>query len=107
VLAKHKVVGSKPITRSRIFDAFGRERDFWNCTGSTRSVRPNLLGISLEQLLQMDFFEGGPLEQNPLLAAHQAPQSRATQKSGKSPLRSSLRKPLALTRISLWCLTIR
>ena len=61
----HVVMAGNPILPAGAFyDAFSRERDLWNCTTIDAFDSPNLAGVSLEQLLQMDPVEGGPLDQN-------------------------------------------
>jgi phage terminase large subunit len=63
----HVVMAGNPLLPAgAFFDAFGRERDLWNCIGVDAFDSPNLAGISLEQLLEMDPGEGGPLDQNPV-----------------------------------------
>jgi hypothetical protein len=46
------------------FDAFSGERGLWKCFTIDAFDSPNLQGLSLEQLLQLDPAEGGPLDQN-------------------------------------------
>ena len=61
----HVVMAGNPILPAGAFyDAFSRERDLWNCITIDAFDSPNLAGVSLEQLLQMDPVEGGPLDQN-------------------------------------------
>ena len=63
----HVVMAGNPILPAgAFFDAFGRERDLWNCISVDAFDSPNLAGISLEQLLEMDPSAGGPLDQNPV-----------------------------------------
>ncbi|MGD0290595.1 MAG: hypothetical protein ABSC63_13180 [Candidatus Binataceae bacterium] len=63
----HVVMAGNPILPAgAFFDAFSRGRDLWNCISVDAFDSPNLAGISLEQLLQMDPSEGGPLDQNPV-----------------------------------------
>jgi hypothetical protein len=60
------VMAGNPTTPSGPFyDAFHRERASWNCISINAFDSPNLEGVSLEQLLQFDPSEGGPLDQNP------------------------------------------
>ena len=60
------VMAGNPTTPSGPFyDAFHRERSSWNCISIDAFDSPNLKGISLEQLLQIDPVERGPLDQNP------------------------------------------
>ena len=47
------------------FDAFHDQRGLWNCITIDAFDSPNLVGLNLEQLLQMDPREGGPLDENP------------------------------------------
>jgi phage terminase large subunit len=62
----HMVMAGNPTTPSGPFyDAFHRERSSWNCISIDAFESPNLEGISLEQLLQIDPVERGPLDQNP------------------------------------------
>jgi len=46
------------------YDAFSGERALWNCISIDALDSPNLNGLSLAQLLQMDPAAGGPLDQN-------------------------------------------
>jgi phage terminase large subunit len=63
----HLVIAGNPTTPSGpFFDAFNRERGLWNCITIDAFDSPNLEGITLEQLLQMDSATGGPLDQNPV-----------------------------------------
>ncbi len=63
----HVVMAGNPILPAGAFyDAFTRERELWNCITIDAFDSPNLAGISLEELLQMDPREGGPLDQNPV-----------------------------------------
>jgi phage terminase large subunit len=63
----HVVMAGNPILPAgAFFDAFGRGRELWNCISVDAFDSPNLAGISLEQLLEMDPSEGGPLDQNPV-----------------------------------------
>src|SRR6266851_3364415 len=51
----HVVMAGNPrLPAGAFFDAFGRERDLWNCISVDAFESPNLAGISLEQLLEMD-----------------------------------------------------
>ena len=61
----HVVMAGNPTLPSgAFFDAFGRERNLWNCITIDAFDSPNLKGIGLEQLLQLDPAEGGPLDHN-------------------------------------------
>jgi phage terminase large subunit len=63
----HLVMAGNPILPAgAFFDAFGREREHWNRISVDAFDSPNLAGISLEQLLEMDPSEDGPLDQNPV-----------------------------------------
>jgi phage terminase large subunit len=63
----HVVMAGNPTQPSGSFhDAFTRERELWNCIIIDAFDSPNLKGIGLDQLLQMDPTEGGPLDQNPV-----------------------------------------
>jgi phage terminase large subunit len=63
----HVVMAGNPVFPSGAFyDAFTRERDLWNRIAIDAFDSPNLKGINLEKLLQMDPREGGPLDQNPV-----------------------------------------
>ena len=46
------------------FDAFTRERALWHGIGIDAFDSPNLKGLTLEKLLQLDPLEGGALDQN-------------------------------------------
>ena len=61
------VMAGNPTTPSGPFyDAFHTQRSLWNCISIDAFDSPNLKGITLEQLLQMDPREGGPLDANRL-----------------------------------------
>ena len=63
----HVVMAGNPTLPSgAFFDAFTRERALWNCISIDAFDSPNLKGIGLDELLQMDPAEGGPLDQNPV-----------------------------------------
>jgi phage terminase large subunit len=63
----HVVMAGNPILPAgAFFDGFSRGRDLWNCITVDAFDSPNLAGLSLEQLLQMDPSAGGPLDQNPV-----------------------------------------
>lgn len=63
----HIVMAGNPTLPSGAFyDAFTRARGLWNCIHIDAFDSPNLRGIGLEELLQMDPTEGGPLDQNPV-----------------------------------------
>ena len=60
------IAGNPTIPSGAFFDAFNRERGLWNCITIDAFDSPNLEGITLEQLLQMDPATGGPLDHNPV-----------------------------------------
>jgi hypothetical protein len=60
------LAGNPTIPSGAFYDAFTNERALWNCFTISAFDCPNLHGLSLEQILQMDPVEGGPLDQNPL-----------------------------------------
>jgi phage terminase large subunit len=60
------MAGNPTVPSGAFFDAFTRERGLWNCITIDAFDSPNLKGISLEELLQLDPTEGGPLDQNPI-----------------------------------------
>jgi phage terminase large subunit len=61
----HVVMAGNPTQPSgAFFDAFNRERALWNCITIDAFDSPNLKGLSLERLLQLDPSVGGPLDQN-------------------------------------------
>jgi phage terminase large subunit len=63
----HIVMAGNPTLPSGAFyDAFTRERELWNCITIDAFDSPNLKGIGLDELLQMDPAEGGPLDLNPV-----------------------------------------
>jgi hypothetical protein len=63
----HVVMAGNPITRTGpFFDAFTSERGLWNCISIDAFETPNLEGVTLEQLLELDPTEGGSLDQNAL-----------------------------------------
>src|SRR5216684_444056 len=47
------------------FDAFHDQRSLWNCITIDAFDSPNLVGLDLEQLLQLDPRDGGPLDDKP------------------------------------------
>src|SRR6202521_2915570 len=59
------MAGNPTIPSGAFFDAFSGERGIWKCYTIDAFDSPNLQGLSLEQLLQLDPAEGGPLDQNP------------------------------------------
>jgi phage terminase large subunit len=62
----HVVLAGNPTIPSGIFfDAFHRARSSWNCITIDVFDSPNLKGLTLEELLNLDPREGGPLDQNP------------------------------------------
>ena len=60
------MAGNPTVPSGAFFDAFTRERGLWNCISIDALDSPNLEGLTLEQLLQLDPREGGPLDQNPV-----------------------------------------
>jgi len=63
----HVIMAGNPTIPSGAFhDAFTRERKQWNCVTIDAFDSPNLAGITLEQLLEMDPAPGGPLDHNPV-----------------------------------------
>jgi phage terminase large subunit len=60
------MAGNPTVPSGAFFDAFVRERSLWNCFTISAFDSPNLKGLKLEQLLEMDPAEGGPLDQNPI-----------------------------------------
>jgi phage terminase large subunit len=63
----HIVMAGNPTVPSGAFyDAFTRERGLWNCHTIGVFDTPNLKGLTLEQLLEMDPSEDGPLDHNPI-----------------------------------------
>ncbi|MGC2223684.1 MAG: hypothetical protein WA624_15695, partial [Methylocella sp.] len=63
----HIVMAGNPTVPSGAFyDAFVKDRSLWNGFTISAFDSPNLKGITLEQLLEMDPGEGGPLDQNPI-----------------------------------------
>ena len=63
----HIVLAGNPTAPSgAFFDAFTKERGLWNCITIDAFDSPNLKGMKLEELLQLDPTEGGPLDQNPI-----------------------------------------
>jgi hypothetical protein len=61
----HIVMAGNPIVPSGpFFDAFSRERGLWNCITIDAFDSPNLKGLTLEKLMQLDPSEGGPLDKN-------------------------------------------
>jgi hypothetical protein len=63
----HLVMAGNPtIPSGAFFDAFGRERNQWNCITIDAFDSPNLAGLTLQQLLDTDPAPGGPLDHNPV-----------------------------------------
>jgi phage terminase large subunit len=63
----HVVMAGNPtIPSGAFYDAFTRERKNWNCITIDSFDSPNLAGITLQQLLEMDPAPGGPLDHNPV-----------------------------------------
>jgi hypothetical protein len=63
----HVVMAGNPtIPSGAFYDAFTRERKNWNCITIDSFDSPNLAGITLPQLLEMDSAPGGPLDHNPV-----------------------------------------
>jgi phage terminase large subunit len=61
----HLVMAGNPtIPSGAFFDAFHRERASWNCITIDAFSSPNLRGLTLEELLQMNPEKGGPLDDN-------------------------------------------
>lgn len=60
------MAGNPTVPSGPFFDAFNRERSLWNCISIDAFDSPNLRGLTLEKLLQMDPSEGGPLDKNPV-----------------------------------------
>jgi phage terminase large subunit len=61
----HIVMAGNPTAPAGAFyDAFTRERALWNSFTISVFDSPNLKGITLDQLLEMDPADGGPLDQN-------------------------------------------
>jgi phage terminase large subunit len=58
------MAGNPTMPSGAFFDAFTRERALWHCIGIDAFDSPNLKGLTLEKLLQLDPREGGPLDQN-------------------------------------------
>ena len=63
----HLVLAGNPTCASgKFFDAFNRERSVWQCFTIDAFASPNLAGLAIDDLLQMDPAEGGPLDKNPV-----------------------------------------
>jgi phage terminase large subunit len=60
------MAGNPTLPSGAFFDAFTSERGLWNCITIDAFDSPNLKGIKLEELLQLDPTDGGPLDQNPV-----------------------------------------
>ena len=60
------MAGNPTLPAGAFFDAFSRLRSIWNCITIDAFDSPNLKGLSLEQLLEMDPTDRGPLDQNPV-----------------------------------------
>src|SRR5579862_4563336 len=60
------MAGNPTVPSGAFFDAFVTERSLWNCFTISAFDSPNLKGLKLELLLEMDPAEGGPLDQNPI-----------------------------------------
>ncbi len=59
------MAGNPTVPAGAFYDAFTKERGLWNCFTIGAFDSPNLKGLTLEQLLQLDPAEGGPLDDNP------------------------------------------
>jgi hypothetical protein len=60
------MAGNPTIPSGAFFDGFTKERGLLNCITIDAFDSPNLKGMKLEELLQLDPAEGGPLDQNPV-----------------------------------------
>ena len=60
------MAGNPTVPSGAFFDAFTKERGLWHCITIDAFDSPNLKGLKLEELLQLDPTEGGPLDQNPV-----------------------------------------
>jgi phage terminase large subunit len=61
----HTIMAGNPTLPSGPFyEAFTRQRELWNCISIDAFDSPNLKGTGLDELLQMDPRENGPLDQN-------------------------------------------
>jgi phage terminase large subunit len=60
------MAGNPTVPSGPFFDAFSRERGLWNCITIDAFDSPNLKGLTLDKLLQLDPSEGGPLDKNPV-----------------------------------------
>jgi hypothetical protein len=60
------MAGNPTLPSGAFFDAFTSERGLWNCITIDAFDSPNLKDIKLEELLQLDPTDGGPLDQNPV-----------------------------------------
>lgn len=58
------MAGNPTIPSGAFYDAFNRERSMWHCIAMDSFDTPNLKGLTIEDLLQMDTAIGGPLDQN-------------------------------------------
>ena len=58
------MAGNPTMPSGAFFDAFTRERALWHGIGIDAFDSPNLKGLTLEKLLQLDPLEGGALDQN-------------------------------------------
>ena len=60
------MAGNPTVPSGAFFDAFTKERGLWNCVTIDAFDSPNLKSMKLEELLQLDPTEDGPLDQNPV-----------------------------------------
>src|ERR1700734_95123 len=60
------MAGNPTVPAGAFYDAFTRDRGLWDCHTIGVFDTPNLKGLTLEQLLEMDPSDGGPLDQNPI-----------------------------------------
>jgi hypothetical protein len=60
------MAGNPTLPAGAFFDAFSRLRGIWNCIIIDAFDSPNMKGLGLQQLLEMDPTDGGPLDQNPV-----------------------------------------
>src|SRR5271169_2062009 len=60
------MAGNPTVPAGSFFNAFTNERGLWNCITIDAFDCPNLNGMKIDELLQLDPSEGRPLDQNPV-----------------------------------------
>lgn len=59
------VFGNPTVPGGYFYDCFTRDRQRWNCITIDGMDTPNMKGLKLDEIAEMDPRQGGPLDQNP------------------------------------------